>query len=44
MTEGQYDIQVRAMDLVGRVQKEQNRPVAPDGATGLHTIRVVVQP
>jgi DMSO/TMAO reductase YedYZ molybdopterin-dependent catalytic subunit len=44
LTEGQYEIQVRATDLAGRVQDEQRRPVAPDGATGFHTIRVDVQP
>ncbi|WP_370278780.1 hypothetical protein [Pseudarthrobacter sp. NamB4] len=44
MTEGQYEVQARATDPAGRVQEEQGRPVAPDGATGLHTIRVDVQP
>ena len=44
LTEGQYEVQVRATDLAGRVQDEQRRPVAPDGATGFHTIRVDVQP
>lgn len=42
--EGQYEVQVRATDLAGREQDEQRRPPAPDGATGLHTIRVDVHP
>lgn len=44
MTEGQYEVQVRATDSAGKVQDEQARPVAPDGATGLHTVRVDVTP
>ena len=44
MTAGQYEVQVRATDLAGTVQEEQSRPVAPDGATGFHTIRVDVTP
>lgn len=44
LTEGQYEIQVRATDLSGHVQDEQSRPAAPNGATGLHTIRVDVKP
>jgi hypothetical protein len=44
LTEGQYEVQVRATDLAGRAQDEQRRPVVPDGATGFHTIRVDVQP
>ncbi|PNI09366.1 oxidoreductase [Arthrobacter sp. AFG7.2] len=44
MTEGQYEVQVRATDLAGEVQDGQVRPVAPDGATGFHTIRVDVTP
>lgn len=39
---GQYEVQVRATDLRGAVQDEQQRPVAPDGATGFHTVRVDV--
>lgn len=39
---GQYEVQVRATDLRGTVQDEQQRPVAPDGATGFHTVRVDV--
>ncbi|WP_309107169.1 molybdopterin-dependent oxidoreductase [Arthrobacter sp.] len=41
-TPGQYEVQVRATDLDGDVQVEERRPVAPDGATGYHTVRVVV--
>ncbi|WP_427115521.1 molybdopterin-dependent oxidoreductase [Pseudarthrobacter scleromae] len=44
LTEGQYEVQVRATDLAGRIQDERSRPVVPDGATGLHTIRVDVTP
>ncbi|TNB73878.1 oxidoreductase [Arthrobacter sp. BB-1] len=44
LTEGQYEVQVRATDLSGRIQDEQNRPAAPNGATGFHTIRVDVKP
>lgn len=44
LAEGQYEIQVRATDLSGRIQDEQSRPAAPNGATGLHTIRVDVKP
>lgn len=42
LTPGQYEVQVRATDLGGDVQIEERRPVAPDGATGYHTVRVVV--
>jgi DMSO/TMAO reductase YedYZ molybdopterin-dependent catalytic subunit len=44
LTPGQYEVQVRATDLTGTPQAEERRPVAPDGATGLHTIRVDVKP
>jgi DMSO/TMAO reductase YedYZ molybdopterin-dependent catalytic subunit len=44
LTEGQYEVQVRATDLSGHVQDEQSRPAAPNGATGFHTIRVDVKP
>lgn len=40
---GQYEVQVRATDLRGTAQDEQARPVAPDGATGFHTVRVDVK-
>lgn len=44
LTPGQYEVQVRATDLNGKPQAEERRPVAPDGATGFHTIRVDVNP
>jgi DMSO/TMAO reductase YedYZ molybdopterin-dependent catalytic subunit len=44
LTPGQYEVQVRATDLNGEPQAEERRPVAPDGATGFHTIRVDVNP
>ena len=44
LTPGQYEVQVRATDLTGKPQDEERRPVAPDGATGFHTIRVDVNP
>jgi DMSO/TMAO reductase YedYZ molybdopterin-dependent catalytic subunit len=44
LTPGQYEVQVRATDLNGEPQVEERRPVAPDGATGFHTIRVDVNP
>ena len=44
LTPGQYEVQVRATDLNGDAQAEERRPVAPDGATGFHTIRVDVNP
>ncbi|QCO97694.1 oxidoreductase [Arthrobacter sp. 24S4-2] len=44
LTTGQYEIQVRATDLKGQPQVEERSPVAPDGATGFHTIRVDVTP
>lgn len=44
LTPGQYEVQVRATDLKGKAQAEERRPVAPDGATGFHTITVDVKP
>jgi DMSO/TMAO reductase YedYZ molybdopterin-dependent catalytic subunit len=44
LTPGQYEVQVRATDLKGVPQVEDPAPVAPDGATGYHTIRVDVAP
>ncbi|MDR6507527.1 DMSO/TMAO reductase YedYZ molybdopterin-dependent catalytic subunit [Arthrobacter oryzae] len=44
LTPGQYEIQVRATDLKGVPQIEERSQVAPDGATGFHTIRVEVSP
>jgi DMSO/TMAO reductase YedYZ molybdopterin-dependent catalytic subunit len=40
---GQYEVQVRATDLDGVPQIEGRAPVAPDGATGYHTVRVSVK-
>ncbi|WP_314195685.1 molybdopterin-dependent oxidoreductase [uncultured Arthrobacter sp.] len=40
---GQHEVQVRATDLKGTEQTEERRSVAPDGATGFHTIRVDVK-
>jgi DMSO/TMAO reductase YedYZ molybdopterin-dependent catalytic subunit len=40
---GQHEVQVRATDLKGTEQAEEHRSVAPDGATGFHTIRVDVK-
>lgn len=37
---GEHTITVRAIDANGTEQDETQRPVVPDGATGLHTIRV----
>ncbi|MFG2108720.1 molybdopterin-dependent oxidoreductase [Micromonospora chersina] len=39
---GEHTLQVRATDTGGETQPEQRRPVAPDGATGWHTVRVTV--
>lgn len=43
LTPGQYEVQVRATDLAGKVQDEESRLVIPDGATGFHTVRVDVK-
>jgi DMSO/TMAO reductase YedYZ molybdopterin-dependent catalytic subunit len=37
---GDHEVQVRATDAAGVPQPEARAPVAPDGATGFHTIRV----
>ena len=37
---GEHTITVRAVDANGAEQDETQRPVVPDGATGLHSIRV----
>ncbi|MET7805888.1 molybdopterin-dependent oxidoreductase [Micromonospora chersina] len=39
---GEHTLQVRATDAAGETQPEQRRPVAPDGATGWHTVKVTV--
>ncbi|RLQ03144.1 molybdopterin-binding oxidoreductase [Micromonospora sp. BL1] len=41
-TPGEHTLQVRATDTAGETQTEQHAPVAPDGATGWHTVRVTV--
>ncbi|MDZ4351626.1 MAG: molybdopterin-dependent oxidoreductase [Arthrobacter sp.] len=43
LTPGQYEVQVRATDLNGAAQVEDRAPVAPNGATGFHTVRVDVK-
>ncbi|GAA2860629.1 molybdopterin-dependent oxidoreductase [Paenarthrobacter ilicis] len=42
LTPGDYEVQVRATDATGTPQTEDKAPVAPDGATGFHTINVKV--
>ncbi|MBT2587514.1 molybdopterin-dependent oxidoreductase [Arthrobacter sp. ISL-95] len=42
LTPGDYEVQVRATDSTGEPQTEGKAPVAPDGATGYHTINVKV--
>jgi hypothetical protein len=37
---GDHTITVRATDKSGATQTEERTPVAPDGATGWHAIRV----
>jgi hypothetical protein len=39
---GTHTLTVRAVDAAGRAQDEIERPVVPDGATGLHTVKVEV--
>jgi DMSO/TMAO reductase YedYZ molybdopterin-dependent catalytic subunit len=39
---GTHTLRVRATDRRGLVQTAKLRPVAPDGATGLHTVQVTV--
>ena len=41
-TPGPHDVSVRATNADGEVQTESVAPPAPDGATGFHTITVVV--
>ena len=40
---GDHVVTVRAVDAAGAEQDEDVRPVVPDGATGLHTIRLAVR-
>ncbi|MHA7276590.1 molybdopterin-dependent oxidoreductase [Arthrobacter sp. HLT1-21] len=39
---GTHSVQVRATDATGTSQEESLAPVAPDGATGLHTVSFTV--
>ncbi|MFK3981151.1 molybdopterin-dependent oxidoreductase [Micromonospora sp. NPDC050397] len=41
-TPGEHTLRVRATDATGATQSGQPRPVAPDGATGWHSVRVTV--
>lgn len=41
-TAGEHVLQVRATDGTGETQPQQRQPVAPDGATGWHSVRVTV--
>ena len=40
---GDHVVTVRALDAAGAEQDEDVRPVVPDGAAGLHTIRLAVR-
>ncbi|MGW5673150.1 molybdopterin-dependent oxidoreductase [Micromonospora sp. NPDC003776] len=42
-TPGEHTLQVRATDAGGVTQTPEQRPVAPDGATGWHTVKVTVR-
>jgi DMSO/TMAO reductase YedYZ molybdopterin-dependent catalytic subunit len=42
-TPGRHTLAVRATDGTGETQTAERTPVAPDGATGRHTIEVVVE-
>jgi hypothetical protein len=41
--EGRHDLDVRAITSDGEVQTEEQRPPAPDGATGWHRVSVTVE-
>ena len=41
-TPGEHTLAVRATDATGETQTGRSAPVAPDGATGWHTVRVTV--
>ncbi|GAA3444769.1 molybdopterin-dependent oxidoreductase [Planomonospora venezuelensis] len=41
-TPGRHTIEVRATDATGYTQTADRTPIAPDGATGLHTVEVTV--
>ncbi len=40
---GRYVVRARAIDLKGQVQIAERAPVAPDGATGYHTVGIEVR-
>ncbi|GAA2183791.1 molybdopterin-dependent oxidoreductase [Micromonospora lupini] len=42
-TPGEHKLQVRATDATGETQTERTQSVAPDGATGWHTVSVNVR-
>ena len=42
-TPGKYTLRVRATDRTGETQTDEETDVAPNGATGHHTIRVTVE-
>ncbi|MGC4875391.1 molybdopterin-dependent oxidoreductase [Micromonospora sp. DT43] len=42
-TPGEHQLQVRATDATGATQTERTQSVAPDGATGWHTVAVNVR-
>ena len=42
-TPGEHRLTVRATDGTGQVQTPERAPVAPSGATGHHTVRVLVE-
>ncbi|NES12692.1 MULTISPECIES: molybdopterin-dependent oxidoreductase [Micromonospora] len=42
-TPGEHTLQVRATDADGVTQTPERRPVAPDGATGWHSVKVTVR-
>lgn len=42
-TPGEHRLQVRATDATGETQTERTQSVAPDGATGWHTVPVNVR-
>ncbi|MDG4806185.1 molybdopterin-dependent oxidoreductase [Micromonospora sp. WMMD1120] len=42
-TPGEHRLQVRATDATGETQTERTQGVAPDGATGWHTVPVAVR-
>lgn len=43
LTPGRHQLRVRATDGTGETQTEERTPVAPDGASGWHTIDITVR-